>query len=101
MTIDTQAATNAVVTQLPTTAAPRLPAALLVDLVSDDEAAPQLGVTASTMARWRRAGYGPRFVKIGRRVFYRIDTIRAWAANCEFNSTAEVHVKRKAAGGRA
>lgn len=31
-----------------------------------------------TMERWRRSGYGPRYVVIGRRVGYRDDAIREW-----------------------
>ena len=31
-----------------------------------------------TLANWRSKGEGPRFVKIGSRVFYRQDDVEAW-----------------------
>lgn len=41
------------------------------DLLTTREAADYLRQTASTLAHWRSAGTGPRFVRIGRRVVYR------------------------------
>jgi predicted site-specific integrase-resolvase len=40
--------------------------------VAPDEAARRLGVEPSTLANWRWSGNGPRFVKVGGRVRYRL-----------------------------
>ncbi|WP_416900270.1 MAG: helix-turn-helix transcriptional regulator [Minwuia sp.] len=37
-----------------------------------------LGIALQTLARWRHEGYGPAYVKLGRRVFYRSGDIRRW-----------------------
>jgi predicted DNA-binding transcriptional regulator AlpA len=37
-----------------------------------------IGIALQTLARWRHEGYGPRYVKLGRRVFYRSGDIRTW-----------------------
>jgi len=52
-------------------------------------------LSPKTLQAWRVSGRGPRFVKLGRRVFYRAsDLIRFIEANT-FQSTAEVdHARR-------
>jgi hypothetical protein len=40
-------------------------------LYPTDHAAPAIGSTPATMQWWRHIGRGPRYVKIGRKVFYR------------------------------
>lgn len=47
----------------------------LTTTVSPDEAARRLGVEASTLANMRWSGRGPRFVKIGARVRYRLSDL--------------------------
>lgn len=37
-----------------------------------------IGIAEQTLARWAHEGYGPGFVKLGRRVFYRSGELRAW-----------------------
>ena len=41
-------------------------------------AAAFLGVSVSTLAKWRVSGKGPRFVKLGSRVAYRISDLEEW-----------------------
>jgi hypothetical protein len=43
--------------------------------VPHSKAATALGVKADTLATWRSQGRGPAFVKIGRRVFYRLNDL--------------------------
>jgi hypothetical protein len=43
----------------------------LSQLIHEQDAAVRLGVSISTLRRWRRAGTGPRFVRFSRLVFYR------------------------------
>jgi predicted site-specific integrase-resolvase len=44
--------------------------------VDEPRAAISLGVSASTMRRWRRHGKGPRAIKLGRLVRYRQEDLR-------------------------
>ena len=37
-----------------------------------------LGIAQQTMCRWRHEGNPPRFVRLGRRVFYRSSDLRDW-----------------------
>lgn len=48
------------------------------DLMSTREVAAHLRVRPQTLKKWRILGTGPRFVKIGFRVFYRSADIKAW-----------------------
>lgn len=43
-------------------------------------AAPMIGVEPQTLKLWRRKGIGPRYVKFGNRVRYRVSDIEAWLA---------------------
>lgn len=47
-----------------------------------------------TMERWRRSGYGPRYVVIGRRVGYTEDAIRAWLVTRERQHTGQ-HTRKE------
>ena len=37
-----------------------------------------VGIAKQTMSRWRHQGEPPRFVRLGRRVFYRAGDLRSW-----------------------
>jgi hypothetical protein len=47
-------------------------------LISSEQTAGILHVGAQSLATWRCKGRGPRFVKIGRAVFYRESAIKNW-----------------------
>ena len=47
------------------------------------EAAAYLRVCKKTLERWQAAGTGPAITKIGRAVYYRWETLRAWVASRE------------------
>jgi hypothetical protein len=49
-------------------------------LMPDVKAAAALGVKQETLATWRSQGRGPAFVKIGRRVFYRVLDVHQFIA---------------------
>lgn len=38
----------------------------------------QCKVTSATLATWRSRGHGPKFVKVGGRVLYRLSDVVAW-----------------------
>lgn len=50
------------------------------DLMSTEEVAASalLRVKPQTLRAWRVRGTGPKYVKIGRRVYYRLSDIRVW-----------------------
>lgn len=47
-------------------------------LLTTDEAADILRTPAATLRYWRHIGAGPRGFRLGRRVLYRYDDLRAW-----------------------
>jgi len=47
------------------------------------EAAAYLRVCKKTLERWQSAGTGPAITKLGRTVYYRWETLRAWVASHE------------------
>jgi predicted DNA-binding transcriptional regulator AlpA len=47
-------------------------------LLNPQQAAPELKVLAATLAAWRNRGQGPRYVKIGKLIFYRPSDLREW-----------------------
>ena len=47
-------------------------------LIPSDETAAHLHVAPPSLATWRSKGKGPRYVKIGRAVFYRESAIADW-----------------------
>ena len=52
-------------------------------------AAPLLGVKPGTLEVWRYKGIGPRFVKCGSRVVYRLRDINAYLERQTRKSTAD------------
>ncbi len=57
----------------------------LLPLPADDDAlirgrdvSRYTGIAAQTHTRWRHEGVGPKFVRLGRRVFYRAGDLREW-----------------------
>ncbi|TDT33411.1 helix-turn-helix transcriptional regulator [Naumannella halotolerans] len=53
---------------------PTLPPAAL----DTDEAGRYIGVAPKTLANWRGRGQGPRYVRAGARVVYRVADLDAW-----------------------
>lgn len=48
--------------------------------LSRKELAIRLGVSTKTLQAWAANGKGPRFLKLGARVAYRLIDVRAWEA---------------------
>ena len=46
--------------------------------VSEREASRRLSISAATLRSWRSRRYGPKFVRLGRRVAYRLTDLRAF-----------------------
>ena len=64
-------------------------------LYSEGNAAAELNLSPKTLQAWRVTGRGPRFVKLGRRVFYRESDLRTFIEANIFQSTAEVDSARR------
>jgi excisionase family DNA binding protein len=58
-------------------------------LLTTDQAAECLGVAGITLRKWRLYGGGPRFVRLGRAVRYRLGALEAYVAKQEFDSTSQ------------
>ena len=57
--------------------------AILAGYLTPKNLAQALGVSERTVARWHRLREGPPRVEIGRKVFYRLESVNAWIASCE------------------
>jgi predicted DNA-binding transcriptional regulator AlpA len=54
-------------------------AAMMMNLLTETEAAQRIGRGAATLKRWRSEGYGPPFIRIGGRTpRYRLEAVEAW-----------------------
>ena len=60
-----------------------------MSFLTQEEAAKVLRLSERTLERHRWSGTGPRFVKMGRRIFYRPADIEDYTAERTFSSTAE------------
>jgi predicted DNA-binding transcriptional regulator AlpA len=49
-------------------------------LLTGEAAAAQLGTSQGSLARWRREGVGPNYLKLRGKVFYRQEDLSAWIA---------------------
>ena len=47
-------------------------------LVPSKDAPAYLGLAEQTLARWRCEGHGPPYVKLGKKVYYRVGDLRSW-----------------------
>ncbi len=65
-------------------------------LVDTERAAAHLGLSVSTLEKWRVSGVGPTYKKIGRSVRYVLAELDAWIAEQTCSSTSE-YTERKAA----
>jgi hypothetical protein len=53
------------------------------------QAASQVGLSVSTLAKLRLRGGGPAYCKLGRRVIYRLDDLEAWLERNRRCSTSD------------
>lgn len=63
--------------------------ALMEDVLLDtDQASRLLGLASGTLRKWRLAGRGPAFVRLGRSVKYRKSELEGFVSRRTFTSTA-------------
>jgi hypothetical protein len=48
------------------------------DLLTEEAAAKRLAIKIKTLQKWRVTGDGPRYVKVGRSVRYRVEELEAF-----------------------
>ncbi|WOF21951.1 helix-turn-helix domain-containing protein [Microbacterium betulae] len=58
-------------------------------LMDSREIAAYLKVSESTLSRWRSAGQGPPFLRLGGIARYRIEAVDAWLAGLEHDHAPE------------
>ncbi|RZI99625.1 MAG: DNA-binding protein [Brevundimonas sp.] len=58
-------------------------------LLTNKEAARKLGISHRTLEDWRLVSRGPRFVKLGRLVRYRLDDLMDFLERNSFENTAQ------------
>lgn len=58
-----------------------------VGLVSEAQFSAMMSVSEYSLQSWRALGTGPRFVKLGRAIYYRLKDIEAWIASNTHEST--------------
>lgn len=61
-----------------------------VGLVPEADASLLLGLKTQTLRKWAVQGKGPARVKLGKRVFYRAETLQAWIAAQERDPAARL-----------
>jgi hypothetical protein len=77
----------------PQTDAPHEPLNLLVDWISREQLAGELGITTDTLARWEARRQGPPCTRIGRKSLYRRAAVQDW-----IRAQEQVHPVRKSRG---
>jgi len=63
------------------------------DILTEDQVATQFGLTVATLRNWRSQRRGPTATKVGRRCFYRRETLMTWIASREGAHRAEAPKK--------
>ncbi len=60
-----------------------------IELFDQRRVATILHVTGRSLERWRATGFGPPFLKLGKRTLYRASDIEEWLRSRTFRSTSE------------
>jgi len=67
----------------------------LDELLTEQSAAERLHLSVKTLQAWRVRGFGPAFVRLGRRVLYRTSSLQEYIEANTFNSTSEADRQRQ------
>jgi predicted DNA-binding transcriptional regulator AlpA len=63
--------------------------------ITEQELADKLALSLATVRRWRRRGYGPKSVRIGRRDYYREDAVERFASDQLAKAEREIEAPRR------
>jgi predicted DNA-binding transcriptional regulator AlpA len=58
------------------------------DLLNTEQAAAFVDLSVSTLEAWRKVNRGPRYLRVGRKVRYRISDLEAWVNSCAVETAA-------------
>lgn len=58
-------------------------------LQTESDVAEILNVSVRTLQQWRVSGFGPRFIKVGRAVRYRLSDVQDWIDRNIHRSTSD------------
>ena len=61
-----------------------------MELLNEQAVAKQLNCEVKTLQAWRCRGGGPPFIRVGRLVRYRPQSVEAWIESRSVNSTSEI-----------
>ena len=61
--------------------------AITADLLPRAEVARQFDVCQRTLRRWEKSRQGPPVIRVGKRVYYRIESVRRWLLDQEAGPT--------------
>lgn len=67
---------------------------ILAGYLKPKDLAKALEVSERTIARWHHFREGPPRVEIGRKVYYRLESVNAWVASCERPEPRAGHARR-------
>ena len=70
---------------------------LLDDMIPEERVAEIRDCSVVTLRRERRLGTGPRFIKLGRKIFYSLSDLREWIEAMKASSLAEFEARRREA----
>ena len=73
-------------------------APLFDGLLTEAEAGRHVGKSAYTMRKLRREGRGPRYMRVGASVRYRLEDLREWLDACLVDPAAEAQERRRKFG---
>ncbi len=62
---------------------------MMTNLLNADETADYLNLSTSTLAKMRLSGKSPKYIKMGRRIAYRISDLDEWVEAQSYRSTSE------------
>jgi predicted DNA-binding transcriptional regulator AlpA len=66
-------------------------------ILSPKQLAERIQRPERTIERWRLTGEGPAFIRLGRRIAYRVEDVERWLAGRTFASRAAELARRTAA----
>lgn len=66
---------------------------MLPNLVNEHELSGLIKISTSTLRKWRWEGKGPKFIKMGRRVVYRMSDVEEFIDDCTTRSTSAMGIQ--------
>ncbi|WP_299166982.1 AlpA family transcriptional regulator [uncultured Arthrobacter sp.] len=50
----------------------------MLDLLTPEDLAQRLGMSVAALSQWRYRGVGPKFIKAGKTIRYRVSDVESW-----------------------